>query len=76
MKSEVYKLNVDKLVPVSVDLSKLSDAIKKDVDNAKIKNIENKIMLLSMRLKINEVKNKKASIDNLATNHSLNAKIN
>ena len=76
MKSEVYKLNVDKLVPVSVDLSKLSDAIKKDVDNAKIKNIENKIMLLSMRLKINEVKSKKASIDNLATNHSLNAKIN
>ena len=48
MKSEVYKLNVDKLVPVSVDLSKLSDAIKKDVDNTKIKNIENKIMLLSM----------------------------
>ena len=29
-----------------------------------------------MRLNINEVKNKKASIDNLATNHSLNAKIN
>ena len=58
MKSEVYKLNVDKLVPVSVDLSKLSDAIKKDVDNAKIKNIENKIMLLSM-LKQMRLKTKK-----------------
>ena len=44
MKSKVDKLDVDKLV----DLSKLSDVVKsdavtKDVYNAKIKNIENKI---------------------------------
>ena len=47
MKSKVDKLDVDKLVPVSVDLSKLSDVVKndvrKDVYNTKIKNIEDKI---------------------------------
>ena len=41
LKSKVDKLYVDKLVPVSVDLSKLSDAVKvvvkKDVSNAKKK---------------------------------------
>ena len=65
MKSNVDKSDVDKLVPVLVDLSKLSvlvktDVIKKDVYNAKIKNIEDKI----------------PDITNLATNSSLNAKIN
>ena len=65
MKSKRNKLNVDKLVPVPVDLSKLSDAvksdvIKKDVYNAKIKNIEDKI----------------PDVTNLATNTTLNAKIN
>ena len=47
LESKVDKLNVDKLVPVPVDLSKLSDAvknvIKEDVPNAKIKHIEDKI---------------------------------
>ena len=47
-KSEVDKLDVDKLVTVPVNLNKLSDVIKndivkKDVYNAKIKNIEDKI---------------------------------
>ena len=42
LKSKVDKLNVDKLVPVPVDLSKLSDVVimmvlKKDVYNAEIK---------------------------------------
>ena len=65
MKSNVDKSDVDKLVPVIVDLSKLNvlvkiDVIKKDVYNAKIKNIEDKI----------------PDITNLATNSSLNAKIN
>ena len=65
MKSKVDKLDVDKLAPVPVDLSKLSDVVendvvKKDVYNAKIKNIEDKI----------------PDITNLATNSSLNAKIN
>ena len=48
MKSKVDKLNADKLVPVPVDLSKLKDElkndfVKRDVYNAKIKNIEDKI---------------------------------
>ena len=40
-------MDIDKLVPVPVDLSKLSNVVKNDVKkaeyNAKIKNIENKI---------------------------------
>ena len=49
MKSKVDKLDVDKLLPVLVDLSKLRDVIKngvvkKDAYNAKIKNIEDKIL--------------------------------
>ena len=45
------KLNFDKLVPPPVDLNKLSDVVKndfvkKDVYNAKIKNIEHKIVTL------------------------------
>ena len=49
LKSKVDKLHVDKLVPVSTDLSKRSNVVKKmmllkkDVYNAKIKNIENKL---------------------------------
>ena len=44
LKSKVDKLDVDKLVPVPVDLSKLSNVVKnnvvkKDVYNAKIKDI-------------------------------------
>ena len=63
--SKVDKLYFNILVPVPVDLSKLSDvvkndAIKKDVYHAKIKNIEDKI----------------PDITNLATNTTLNAKIN
>ena len=39
-----FESKVDKLlVPVPVDLSKLSDVVKKDVSNAKIKNIEDRI---------------------------------
>ena len=64
-KSKIDILHVDNLVPVLVDLSKLShvvknDVVKKDVYNTKIKNIEDKI----------------PDITNLATNASLNAKIN
>ena len=31
LKAEVDKLDIDKLVPVPVDISKLSDVVKKDV---------------------------------------------
>ena len=65
LRRKVDKLDVDKLVPVPVDLSKLSgivktDAVKKDVYNAKIKNIKDKI----------------PGITNVATNTTFNAKIN
>ena len=48
MKGKVDKLDVDKLVTVPVDLSKLNELIRnyvvrKDVSNAKMKNIEDKI---------------------------------
>ena len=63
MKSIVDKLDVDKLAIVPVDLSKLSDVakndvVKKDVYNAKVKDIEYKI----------------PDITNLATSTTLNAK--
>ena len=60
LKIKVDKLDVDKLLPVSVDLSKLSDVVENDVYKAKIKNIEDKI----------------PDITNLATNSTLNSKIN
>ena len=65
LKSKVDKLDVDKFVTVPADLSKVSDVVKNDVVkkgvyNVKIKNIEDKI----------------PDITNLATNTTLNAKIN
>ena len=65
LKIKVDKLDVDKLVPAPVNLSKLSDlvrndVVKKDLYNANIKNIEYKI----------------PDITKLATNTTLNAKIN
>ena len=88
MKSKVNKVDVDKLVPVQVDLTNLSDvvrndAVKKVVYNAKIKDIDNKIPNISnlatnttLNAKINEVQNEIPSITNLATSATLNAKIN
>ena len=79
LKSKVDKLDIDKLVPAPVDLSKLSDVVKndvvkKDVYNAKIKNIEDKILDIinlvinaSLNATINEVKGEIPSITNLAT---------
>ena len=65
MKSKVDKLAVDKIVPVPIDLSKLSDVvkngvIKKDAYNAKIKNIEDNL----------------PNITNLAYKTTLNPKAN
>ena len=66
MKSKVDKLDVDKFVPVPIDLSKLSDVvkkndiIKKDAYNAKIKNIEDNL----------------PNITNLATKTTLNPNAN
>ena len=60
LKSKVDKLDVDKLVPVPANLTKLSDIVKNDV----VKKIY--VMLRSKILHIR----------NLATNTTLNAKIN
>ena len=52
MKSKVHKVDVDKLLPVPLNLRKLSDVVKNDVVkknvyNAKIKDIEDKISITS-----------------------------
>ena len=64
MESKVDKLHVHKLIPVPVDLSKLSDlvkhnVVKKDVYNAKINKVEDKML----------------DITNLATETTFNSKI-
>ena len=85
MKSKVDKLDVNKLLPVPVDLSKLSDLVKNDVvkKDAKIKHIDDKIPNITnlatnttINTKVNEVKREISSITNLAANAALNAKIN
>ena len=85
LKTKLDKLHVDKLIHVPVDLSKLSDvvkndAVKKDVYNAKIKNIEDKIPDITnlatkttLNAKINEVKGEIPNITNLATTSALTA---
>ena len=78
-KNKEDKLDIDELVPVPVDLSKPSDVVKnyvakKDMYNAKIKNIEDKMPDItnlaanaSLNAKINEVKSEISSNTNLAT---------
>ena len=88
LESKVDKLDVNKLGPVSVDLSKLSnlvknDVVKKDVHNAKIKNIEDKIPDIThlaskttLNAKTNEVKVEIPNIIKLAINAYVNTEIN
>ena len=83
LKSKVCKLDIDKSVPVPVDLSKLSDVVKNDVAknveyNAKIKHIEDKIPDITnlntktiLITKRNQVKSKIPSISGLATTSAL-----
>ena len=61
LKTEVDKLDIDKLVPVPVDLSKLSNVVKNDV-----------IKKTDYNAKITEIENKIPDISNLATKTSLN----
>ena len=73
MKSKVDKLDVNKLLPVPVDLSKLSDIVKNDVVkkteyNAKIKDIEDKIpgiTNLATTTALSAVENKIPNVSNL-----------
>ena len=87
LKSKVGKIDVDKLVLAPATylllLSKLSDVVKndvvkKDVHNAKIKNIEDKIpditnvaTTTTLNAKINEVRGEIHSITNLAITAAL-----
>ena len=56
LKTEVDKLDIDKLVPVPDDLSKLSNVVKNDV-----------IKKADYNTKITEIENKVSDINNLAT---------
>ena len=61
LKTEVNKLDIDKLVPVPGDLSKLSDVVKYDV-----------IKKTDYNAKITEIENEIPDISNLATKTLLN----
>ena len=74
LKCKVNKLDVDKLVPVPVYLSKLSDVVKNNVvkkgvynANIKILDITNLVTNATLDVKINKVKGEIPSITNLST---------
>ena len=83
LKSNVDKLDVDKLAPVPVDLSKLSnvlknDVLKKDVYNGKIKNIEYEIpdiTNLATTTALTAVENKIPNVSNLVKKTDCNTKL-
>ena len=76
LKTEVDKLDIDKLAPVLVDLSKLSDLVKNDVAKkdvydklvAKVDNIDNRDFVLKTKYQADktEVENKIPDVSNLA----------
>ena len=78
LKRKVEKIDFYQLVPVPVDLNKLSDVAKNDIVTEhvynKIPNIRNLASNTTLNAKVNEVKNEISSIINLATNASLNTK--
>ena len=84
LKTEVDKLDIDILVPVPTDLSKLSnvvenDVIKKTGCNSKIAEIENKIpdvTNLATKTALNTVQNKIPDTSSLVKKNDYNAKIN
>ena len=71
MKNKKAKFDVNKLIPIPVDLSKLSDVVKNDVVkidvyNAQIKNIEEKIpditnLAAKLHLMLQEIKFKRST---------------
>ena len=81
LKTEVDKLDIDKLKPVPVDLSKLSDLVKNDVAKkdaynklvAKVDNIDTSDFVLKTdyNTKITELENKIPDISNLAAKTAL-----
>ena len=76
LKTEVDKLDIDKLVPIPVDLSKLSDVVKNDVVKktvhdklvTKVNNINNS---LATKTALTTVENKISSVSNLVKKNRL-----
>ena len=83
LKTEVDKLDINKLTPVPTDLSKLSNVVKNDIIkktdyNAKTTEIENKIpdiSNLATKTKLDTVENKIPHTSNLAKKTDYSAKI-
>ena len=85
LKTEVDKLDVEKLVPVAVDLSKLSDAVKNDVVTKasydklvkKVNNIDTCEFLLKAKYDTDKtkLKNKILDTNELVKKTNYNAKI-
>ena len=83
LRTEVDKLDINKLVPVPVDLSKLSDIVKNDVVKkdvydklvAKVDNIDTSDFVLKTKYNTDktELENKIPDISNLATKTALTA---
>ena len=81
LKSEVNKLDIDKLKPVPTDLSKLSNVVKNDVVKkadynklvTKVDNIDTSGLVKKndYNAKITEIKSKIPDISNLATKNAL-----
>ena len=81
LKTEVDKLDIDKLVPVSTDLSKLSNVVKNDVVKrtvydklvAKVNNIDTSDFVLKAKYNTNktELENKIPDFSNLVTKAAL-----
>ena len=70
LKTEVAKSEIDKLAPVSVDLSKLGDVVKKDVKKAvydklatKVKNIDTSGFVLKTKHQTDKAKLEKKTLD-------------
>ena len=76
LKTEVTKLDIEKLAPVPVDLSKLSDVVKNDVVKktvhdklvTKVNNINNS---LATKTALTTVENKISSVSNLVKKNRL-----
>ena len=84
-KTEVDKLDIDKLVPIPVDLSKLSDAVKNDAAKknvynklvAKVDNIDTSDFVLKTKYNTDktELENKIPDVGNLVKKANYNTKI-
>ena len=66
-KTEVDKLDIDKLAPVPVDLSKLSDAVKNNVEKINLAKhtIDLLLLLASMRLDMSRIQSYINSMRNI-----------